>query len=94
MEVTIAGKRVTFRDRLPAKQNWDLIKTFQKFSDMDNLDFDQLARVFAAMVESWEFDGDPADIASYGALDTFSEFLPLMNAVGDVFNAKMGNPKN
>jgi len=84
-EAIINGKRVTLKAKLGAKANWDLTRKFQKF-DLDTMEFDEMADLLARFIESWEFDGDPADVASYADLDLLTEFMPLMTTVTERFN--------
>lgn len=93
MEFTIKDKRVTTRERLPAKQSWGLLKTFQGFSGGE-MEYEQAVSIFTTFIESWEFDGDPHDPESYAELDMFSEFMPLMNRIAEQVQAVMGDGKN
>ncbi len=94
MDVTINGKRVTLRERLPARDNWDLMKGFGEGADLQSMSFEQATDIFRRFVESWEFEGDPADVESYAPLDMFREYLPLMQAVSERITDLMGGGKN
>lgn len=91
-EVTIAGKRVTFRERVPLKLGARLPKLA---GEIDGEDFSTVVPVLQMLIESWEFEGDPADAASYDELDLFGEMIPLSNAMGTELTRRMAdmNPK-
>ena len=96
MELTINGKRVVLRDRLPARLGWDVIVTkagvLQKA--WNEIDFDDLAALLSVAVESWEFDGDPSAAGSYASLDLLTEFVPLVSRLGEWLNSRFGASKN
>jgi len=94
MDVTINGKRVTLRESLPARENWDLMKGFGDGAEFKDMSFDQATDIFRRFVETWEYDGDPALVESYAGLDLFQEYMPLMQAVAERITALMGNAKN
>jgi hypothetical protein len=78
---TIDGKEVVFRDKLPARQWWDL---FPKVTEIESGDsflekfgWDDAVALVKSLVESWEFDGDPGDAVSYELLD-FADMLSLV----------------
>ena len=93
MEVTVNGKKVTLRDRLPAKQSWPLMGALQNMSN-GKLEYDDAVMLLKTAIESWEFAGDPTDAASYETLDLFSEMMPLANEVGQGMLAKLSQAKN
>ena len=97
MDITINGKRVTLRDKIPARLGWDAIvlklEALQG-KDIRDMAFDDLAAIMAVAVESWELDGDPASTDSYAALDLATEFIPLSNALGPWLTARFSTPKN
>lgn len=94
MERTIAGKLVTFKDRLPAKENWSLVTMMNKMSS-GSVDYEPTVAVLSRIVATWEFEGDPADPESYADLDLLREFVPLMNAAGEMLNPPSeAEPKN
>ena len=95
MEKVIAGKVVVFKDRLPAKENWSLVTMMNKLSG-GSVDYEPTVAVLSRIVASWEFEGDPADPASFDDLDLIREFMPLMNAAGEMLNPpqKDDEPKN
>lgn len=89
--LTINGKRVTLKRRLPMRDAPRLPALLQACGDGD---YRTQTAVLQALVESWEFDGDPSDPASYEALDVFSEFVPLSDAIGRHLTARLGrDPK-
>lgn len=80
-EVTIAGKRVKFRDKLPVKDNWDLMQQLGQLDlgdDPASMDWQAHIPIMVRLIEEWEFEGDPSDPEAYGELDLFREFLPLL----------------
>jgi len=74
-----------FADRLPARQWWTLypvlagIKAGDKL--LERLGWDTAVQLCQSVIVSWDFDGDPADAASYEELD-----FPVMAAlVGEAY---------
>lgn len=96
MDITINGKRVTLRDKIPARIGWEKVvgKAEQYQRKFSEIPFEDLAALMTVAVESWEFAGDPADLHSYEALDLVSEFMPLANELGGWLNARFSAPKN
>jgi hypothetical protein len=93
-EATINGKRVVLKDALRGRDGWRVVDLLRKFADEKQVaTYDDNCELMSLVVESWEFDGDPADPASYEALDTFREFNPLGFEVGTHVNEMM-QPKN
>ena len=93
---TINGKEVTFREKLRADMWWPLFPTLTAAMQaiggapddesrgmilFRSVEWDFACQVISGMVESWEFDGDPADADVIGSLDLISEVLPLFSAV-------------
>lgn len=77
-ELDITGRKVVVKDYMPAGENWDVLPHLLAFSN-GKYDQDTMVGLLCRAVESWEFDGDPSDPASYAALDMFSDMLPLIN---------------
>lgn len=75
---TLAGKTVTLRKRLPASEGGKVYALLQAGSMTDMLTY---APFLALLIEAWQFDGDPRDVASYDALDTPTELMPLISEV-------------
>jgi hypothetical protein len=96
MDIEINGKRVTFRDKIEARSGWNtIVRRAEKLSaGLDKLEFDDLAAVGVAAVESWEFEGDPGQVESYAHLDLVAEFVPLARELGDWLAARFNPPKN
>ena len=98
MDITINGKRVTLRDRIPARMGWEgiivKVEQIQKEGDIKNIPFDDEASLLTIAVESWELDGDPAKVESYGSLDLVREFVPLANEVVEWLKVTFSTPKN
>lgn len=94
MDIMINGRRVTLRETLPARENWDLMKGFGEGVEFKDMTFEQATNVFRRFVESWEYDGDPAQVDSYANLDLFREYMPLMQAIGERIKALLDSGKN
>lgn len=75
---SIAGKKVTLRSRLPAREGGTIYKHLSAGDMTDMLTF---APFLGLLIESWEFEGDPRDAASYAELDVPSELMPLISEV-------------
>jgi len=85
-EVVIAGKKVILKERVGGKDGWNALRIisrhFKKGTDpIANMEFEDAVAICKSMIESWEFEGDPSAIESYQALDTITEFFPLIAAV-------------
>lgn len=90
----VAGKSVTFRKKLPADKWWPLLPKLAKLQEagaggaLTVLDFPTLCEIVSGSVEAWEFDGDPTDAAAVGALDAFSELMPLVMAISKMIGER------
>ena len=93
MEITINGKRIVLREKLPARENWDF---FQKmnFPQGTDLTFEQAVGLAQRYIKEWDFEGDPTDVESYADMDLPSELLPIINAVTARLNEALGTSKN
>ena len=90
-EVTVAGKRVKFKKRFPAKTHIPLLDLLSHMADEgETVPIAKVIDLLPWFVDEWEFDGDPHDPASYGELDVFDELIPLATALSDVLEEKMG----
>lgn len=88
-ERIINGKRVIFKDKLPAKEGWDLWERIVEFDQGGVKNAVVLARpILPHVIATWEFEGDPADLAAYDNLDVIEELLPLANALGEYVTMK------
>jgi hypothetical protein len=88
----VNGQTVTFRERYPLSENRDLLKAWGKANTNDAATFIPL---WAKMIDSWTFEGDPADAKSYDALDVVSELWPLMSVTLRFWNQRFSvTPKN
>jgi len=71
-EITIDGRQVVLRDDIPAAELWPLIPTVASVSVGDSVweryEWPQAKAAFIAVVESWEFDGDPTDPAFWDGI--------------------------
>lgn len=91
MDKIINSKAVVLRDSFPAREFWDTPTLLQK---QDTLGFDEKMRLMGRFVSTWEFDGDPADPAAWGQLDTFSELVPLVAAINILAVERINGSKN
>ena len=84
-EVMVNGKRVVLKDALRGRDGWRVVELFQEAQAREELreTYEANRELVSLVVESWEFDGDPADPASYDAMDTFREFQPLNRMVAE-----------
>jgi hypothetical protein len=91
-DVMIAGRRVTFRERIPLRIGARLPAMA---AAIDNSDWLTFVPVMQVLIESWEFEGSPCQAESYDELDLFSEVMPLAAAVGTELTQRMAdqNPK-
>lgn len=93
-EIEINGKKVVLRDKLPAKANYDMLGNAAQVIEGAFKDFDKGVAFIQRFVVSWEFDGDPADPASYEDLDLTSEMLALVGECGNALNRGTAKLKN
>lgn len=84
-ERMINGHRVTFRSRVPLSRAPDLPVMLEAVAK----DLRAVARVGAVMIESWEFDGNPAERKSYEDLDITTEILPLARELGEYISRRL-----
>jgi len=88
----INGKQVTFHASQRADVWWPIFPKLSELinavaeggSDeqrgialFQQTDFAFMCQFLGAMIESWEFDGDPADPEAIGALDLLPELIPM-----------------
>jgi hypothetical protein len=83
--LTVDGKQVRFKRRLPAKEGRWLPKMTRTMIESGDL-FDQVP-LACLMIESWDFDGDPGKPESYDQFELF-ELIRLMNGVGKHVNTR------
>jgi hypothetical protein len=77
-DLTIAGKRVTVRESFRGREWWSLPALYRKaWAAARKGDYTDTIPFLARVVESWEFDGDPALAATYEQLDAMAELMPL-----------------
>ena len=76
--LTIRGKRVTVRESFKGKEWYSLPGLYRKaWKGAHDGNYAQCIPFLMRVIESWEFDGDPATEADYEALDILSELVPL-----------------
>ena len=83
-KVTINGKAVEIHDSFPAGEWHERFLRFDSYKTTG--DFEHDTKPYLAFIKAWEFDGDPADVDSWRALDYFREYVPIINAVGELIN--------
>ena len=95
----INGKQVTFKERLSNREAHTIMVLSTRMAETqadgqllmsrawDALGYDGVIRWISTLVESWEFEGDPGDPASYEALNYFTEVLPMFRFSEDVVGA-------
>jgi len=83
----VAGKKVVLKHRLPVSEGHLLP---QLLKETVGGDLRTNIPVCQMLIESWEFPGSPQDPASYEALDTLSEMLPLAKLLGEHVVARAG----
>ena len=78
-EIVIGGKRVTIRTSFRGREWYSLPGLYRKAWKGAGADGNYAAVIpfLARVVESWEFEGDPAEEAAYEQLDLLSELVPL-----------------
>lgn len=76
----VAGKAVTFKERLPMK---DAAKFQGLLTALDTADLNTAIPALRLAIAKWELPGDPNNAGSYGELDIFTEMLPLVAALGE-----------
>lgn len=81
-EITVSGRRVTLRERFPAKDFWDIPSMIAEVAG-EGIDYQRHIPLLMRIIESWEFEGDPADAEAYGELDILRELRPLIRACSD-----------
>jgi len=87
MEKMINGTRVIIRDRIPARQNWDLLSKMQAMgTDVGKASFEDMAMIIGRLVESWDFEGVPQDVNAVAELDLFKELMPLVQAATETIS--------
>lgn len=89
---TINGREVRFKERLSLNIAPKLPAMLDKCKEGDLRD---QVKVLCLIVESWDFDGDPAKPASYGELDIFTDVMPMATAAGEYLAERLqGQEKN
>ena len=86
MEFTVANKKVVLRERISLGDGYDIIGLF---SSIDSNDLRTSIPIMTKMIESWEFEGEPSDRASYDNLDVLAEFIPMSRRINARINAMM-----
>jgi len=88
--IRVNGKKVTFREPLPSGDFIQVWRGVQNIPRVGELSIDDQVADLIGIVESWEFEGDPQGLEAWKQLDLFVEFLPLLSAIGDYVNDRVG----
>ncbi len=81
-DVEIGGKKVTVRTSFRGKQWWSLPADYRAAGKaIQSGDYSGVIPFLARVIESWDFEGSPAEPASYEQLDVLSELMPLAGEV-------------
>jgi len=86
MEFIVAGKKVVLRERISLGDGYDIIGLF---TGIDSNDLRTSIPIMSKMIESWEFEGDPSEPASYDKLDVLTEVIPMSRKINARINALM-----
>lgn len=77
-ELTIVGKKVVLKDSFTMEYFSDI---FKLLTDANQMDLRSQVPLATRVIESWEFDGDPSDSASYEKLDVLKVVIPLFRKI-------------
>lgn len=90
-KVSVNGKAIVIRDSFPAGEFFDLPR---RWSESDDLPFDEWVQVMGRFIESWEFTGDPTDVKAWEKLDAFREIAPINREINKFVTGLLTNAKN
>lgn len=77
-EALVRGKAATIRVSFRGREWYALPGLYRKaWKGATEGNYAAVVPFLARVVESWEFEGDPADEAAYEALDVLGELVPL-----------------
>ena len=97
-EITVAGHKVVLRDKFPVGEQFGVIGGWSRMYPVGQLSYQEQITPMMPVVESWDFPGDPHDIAAWADLDGFAEFLPLWRAISlhlsNLYDAQQAHAKN
>jgi len=81
-EITVRGKAVHVRTSFKGRDWYSLPADFRKtLRAREAGDYAGAVPFLARVIEAWEFDGDPTDVAAYEGLEVMAELVPLTGAV-------------
>jgi hypothetical protein len=86
-DLSINGKAVHLKQRLPLKDGHRLPLLLKACEDGDLL---SQVKVLSLVVESWDYEGDPAQASAYDELDVFTEIIPMATAAAEHLVERMG----
>lgn len=92
VDITVNSKRVSLREHYPVEEYDDIRQLFAKLTNLSP--WKERATLLHRFVESWEFEGDPHDVACWSKLDMFSEFAAIENAVAEFMAERARYSKN
>jgi len=91
-EYTVNGKRVVFREKWSARNNWALPKLIQDFTTGASAgDFSGAVPILTRVIERWDFPGDPSKPESYDDLELVTEVIPLLGVLAEYIGKRLGN---
>ena len=89
----VNGKEVIFKERFPARENWDLPRLLASLAaNASEMNMERAVPILQRMIASWEFDSDPAKAESYGDLCIFREITPLVKACSEFVGEMVSGP--
>ncbi len=86
---TIGDIEITFREKLPAADWWDLLPVFMAMGQLGGdpaaifakLDLSTVVSMIQGTIESWGFDTDLSDADAIKQMDIFTEMTPLVGVL-------------
>ena len=82
-EIEVAGKKVVFKERL----SWSEMFRHLNAPSEEGVSATSVSRQFDMLIESWEFEGEPGDSASWDA-DAGYEILAIFQASTEYFRER------
>ncbi len=77
-ELVINGKKVQVRTSFRGREWYSLPADFRRAGQaIEKGEYEGAIPFLSRVIESWEFEGDPAEAASYEGLDVLAELVPL-----------------
>jgi len=80
-QLTIRGKQVQVRESFRGREWYSLPGLYRRAWKAATVgDYAAVIPFLCRVIESWEFDGNPAEEAAYEQLETLGELMPLADA--------------